>query len=49
MTFGNGVTVTVDTAVFVQPLAVPVTVYVVVVVNDPVLGFCIAAKPPVHV
>ena len=39
MTTGNGFTVTVTVAVFVQPFtAVPVTVYVVVTVGDAV-GF----------
>ena len=49
VTFGNGVTVTVDTAVLVQPLVVPVTVYVVVVVNAGVVGFAVDAKPFVQV
>ena len=49
VTFGNGVTVTVDTAVPVQPLVVPVTVYVVVVVNAGVVGLAVDAKPFVHV
>ena len=49
VTFGSGVTVTVDTAVFVQPLVVPVTVYVIVVVNADVVGFAVDAKPFVHV
>ena len=47
-TFGNAVTVTVDTAVDVQPLVVPVTVYVVVVLKAGVVGFAPAGKPPVH-
>ena len=41
--------VTVEIAVPVQPLVVPVTVYVVVVVNGGVVGFDIAAKPFVQV
>jgi hypothetical protein len=41
-------TVTVETAVPVQPFVVPVTVYVVVVVNIGVDGLEIAAKPPVQ-
>ena len=35
--------------VAVQPVVVPVTVYVVVVVKAGVVGFCIADNPPVHV
>ena len=37
MTTGNGLTVTVDTAVALQPSVVPVTVYDVVVIGDTVL------------
>jgi hypothetical protein len=48
LTLGALVTVTVDTAVFVQPFVVPVTVYVVVVVNAGVVGFDTAVKPPVQ-
>lgn len=48
LTLGAPVTVTVDTAVFVQPFVVPVTVYVVVVVNAGVVGFDTAVKPPVQ-
>lgn len=36
VTLGEAFTVIVDVAVFVQPLAVPVTVYVVVVVGEAV-------------
>jgi hypothetical protein len=46
---GVGFTVTVDTAVPVQLPLVPVTVYVVVVVNTGVVGVAVEAKPPVHV
>ncbi len=42
-------TVTVATAVLLQPAVVPVTVYVVVVVNAGVVGLKMADKPPVHV
>jgi Holliday junction resolvasome RuvABC endonuclease subunit len=48
-TFGNAVTLTVATAVPVQLPVVPVTVYIVVVVNAGVVGFDTAVKPPVHV
>jgi hypothetical protein len=48
VTFGNGVTVTVATAVLVQLFKVPVTVYVVVVVNTGVVGFDTPVKPPVQ-
>lgn len=48
VTFGEVVTVTVDTAVPVQLFVVPVTVYVVVVVNTPVVGLDTAVKPPVQ-
>ena len=43
---GNGFTVTVATAVAEQLPVVPVTVYVVVVVNVGVVGFDTVAKPP---
>ena len=49
VTFKLDETVTVATAVLLQLPVVPVTVYVVVVVNAGVVGFCIADKPPVHV
>ena len=42
-------TVTVETAVLLQLPSLPVTVYVVVVVNAGVVGFDIDVKPPVHV
>ena len=48
MTIGLGLTVTVETAVPVQPFVVPVTVYDVVVVNIVVIGLEIAANPPVQ-
>ena len=48
ITFGNGVTVTVATAVLLQPLAVPVTVSVVVALNAGVVAG-LPLKPPVHV
>jgi len=38
---GSGVTDTFDTAVFVQPLVVPVTVKLVLVVGDTVNGFIV--------
>ena len=46
--FGSGVTVTVATAVAEHPLAVPVTVYVVVLVNAGVVTGDVAASPPVQ-
>jgi hypothetical protein len=45
---GDGFTVTVDTAVLLQPFVVPVTVYVVVVVNVGVTTVGIPLKPPVQ-
>jgi hypothetical protein len=45
---GFGFTVTVETAVPVQPFVVPVTVYVVVVVKMGVVGVALADKPPVQ-
>ena len=45
---GLGFTVTVETAVPVQPFVVPVTVYVVVVVSIVVDGVAFADKPPVQ-
>ena len=42
-------TVTVATAVLLQLPSLPVTVYVVVVVNGGVVGFAVDAKPPVQV
>ena len=47
--FKFGCTDTVATAVPVQPLVVPVTVYVVVFINAGVVGFDVADKPFVHV
>ena len=47
-TIGLGLTVTVETAEPVQPFVVPVTVYVVVVVNIGVDGVAFADKPPVQ-
>ena len=49
VTFGKAFTVTVATAVPVQLPEVPVTVYVVVVVNTRVVGVAVEARPPVHV
>jgi hypothetical protein len=46
---GVGFTVTVDTAVPLQLPLLPVTVYVVVVVNAVVVGVAVDAKPPVQV
>lgn len=48
VTFITEFTVTVATAVPVQPFVVPVTVYVVVVVNTGVVGLATAARPPVQ-
>ena len=48
LTVGFGLTVTVKAAVPVQPFNVPVTVYVVVVVNMGVIGFDVGVKPPVQ-
>lgn len=48
VTFGSAVTVTVATAVLLQPLLVPVTVYVVVDVKAGVVAG-LPLKPPVHV
>jgi hypothetical protein len=45
---GFGFTLTVETAVPVQPFVVPVTVYVVVVVKIGVVGVAFADKPPVQ-
>jgi hypothetical protein len=42
VTVGKGVTVTVDTAVFVHPDWVPVTVYVVVEAGETEIGFVLA-------
>jgi hypothetical protein len=48
VTFGEGFTVTVATAVPVQPFVVPVTVYVVVVFKTGVVTIEVEGKPPVH-
>ena len=49
VTDNDEATVTVATAVLLQLPSLPVTVYVVVVVNGGVVGFAVDAKPPVQV